>query len=227
MIHQTARLRCFVSAGEMFVHEDGTFEIAPLSLWRRKGGGFIFRVGRSTYWFDQNGEYDGPEFKLDRDVMTPERQAGFMDALKSCPDNRNHAPADAYFHVEADGWKDETALWPAEDRAKAKFVGAAARPAEQVYEVAATKGRSEHVCLVTQVHDANSGLDVMAVQPTAIGTAALTLATGEKVAVAVVSHGDQAVAFLLDGEHARQLRDALDTYIPNLTPIVSRPDPRH
>jgi hypothetical protein len=219
-LHQTARLLCFVSAGEVFVHEDGSFEIAPLSLWRRKGGGFIFRVGRNTYWFNADGAYDGPEFKLNRDIVPPERQAALIDALNSCPDNRNQAPAEAYFAEDAPGYKDETAVWPKEARKPAP-----PRPQEHVYQV--QKSGQQHNCVLLKLQDAVTGFDLTAVQPTSFDVEPVVLGTGEKMVAMTVRHLDQVIAFLLDGEQAREMRDALDKHLDQLTHVVSREDTRH
>lgn len=104
------RIKPFVSAGEVFLHGDGkTFEILPLSVFP-SGDSTIIRIGRSTYWFQQDGTYDGPEFCA---VGMEERESlALSAALGTCKDNRGRAPDTAYFSEGSPGYRRETALWP-------------------------------------------------------------------------------------------------------------------
>jgi len=104
-------LKQFVSAGEVFLHGDGkTFEILPVSLFRN-GDKTILRVGRSTYWFDEDGTFDGVRFSL-ADGTDPKDAMALANAIGTCPDNRGRAPETSFFSEEMDEHKDEIALWP-------------------------------------------------------------------------------------------------------------------
>jgi hypothetical protein len=115
------RIKPFVSSGDVFVRGDGRdFEIVPISFFPDKDGWSIFRVGRTTYWFNADGEYDGPEFAClgDRAMVTD-----IGEALGLCKHNRGKAPTYSYFAPDTRGYAAETALWPKEgiEAAKKQF----------------------------------------------------------------------------------------------------------
>jgi hypothetical protein len=118
------RIKPFVSAGEVFVPGSGRgFEILPLSIFPSSDG-TILRIGRSTYWFDAAGGYDGPEFKCGDGV---DSQA-ISEALGRCKDNRGRAPLDAYFAPNTRGYDNEVALWPSKPELRGPVIVEPSRP---------------------------------------------------------------------------------------------------
>lgn len=106
------KLQPFVSAGEVFLHDDGvSFEVVSLSLFQLDDGFTIFRIGRNTYVFNSDGSYDGPECMPDPDGVD---LGVIVRALETCSQNRNRRPEKAYFNEGSPGWKAETAIWPVE-----------------------------------------------------------------------------------------------------------------
>lgn len=128
---KTLGLKPFVSAGEVFMHEDGeTFEVAPLSLFQLEDGQVVLRIGRNTYWFDPDGNYDGPECVTppvpgassmsDEEIIrrSNRRFKPLMDALTQCKQHRNQRPKMAYFETGTPGYRAETAIWPKQQRTR-------------------------------------------------------------------------------------------------------------
>jgi hypothetical protein len=94
------------------MHGDGrTFEVLPLSVFRLRAGGTVIRIGRTTYWFNENGRYDGPEFQADG-AMPEAEQKLLAEALAAGKHNRDRAPETAYFAEGTPGHASETAIWP-------------------------------------------------------------------------------------------------------------------
>lgn len=110
------RIRPFVSAGEIFVHGDGkTWETLPLSVFP-SGDNTIVRIGRTTYWFREDGAYDGPEAMTKG--MEEAEASSLGEALGRCKHNRGRAPGYAYFAEGSRGHDAETSLWPKKPEAQ-------------------------------------------------------------------------------------------------------------
>lgn len=101
-------LKPFVSAGELFVDTKGNPSLVPLSLFQTESGSIILRVGENTYWFDEDGVYDGPEARF----PSPPDAKHVAALLEESTRNRGRAPAEAYFEPGCPGHDAETALWP-------------------------------------------------------------------------------------------------------------------
>lgn len=106
-----ARLQTFVSSGECFkLPGSDVVHVVPVQLFRTKSG-TILRIGDTTFWFDENGVYDGPEFIFPEGI-TDEQALALAEKLDAAVKNRNRAPEKAYFNVDSDGHDAEVAEWP-------------------------------------------------------------------------------------------------------------------
>jgi hypothetical protein len=105
------RIKTFVSRGEVFMHEDGTFEVAPFQVFRSSSGGVCIRIGRNCYFFSKDGSYDGPECKPPPTVDID----GLRAALQACTKNRGRRPAEPYFQQGSPGFMAEVKSWPSDD----------------------------------------------------------------------------------------------------------------
>ena len=119
----------FVSAGEVYLRQDGEVELVPLQFFR-SGKHTIFRIGNTTYWFDENGKFDGPE--VHASALTQEQNQKLQAALLESADKVGKRPEEAYFGEGSPGHAAEVAGWP-----KEKDVPQA-RPEEVVYRVGET-----------------------------------------------------------------------------------------
>lgn len=109
---RVARLQTFVSAGECIkLPGSDVVHMVPMQLFRTKGGGTILRIGDTTFWFDENGVYDGPEFVFPKGV-TDEQAEAIAEMLDAAVKNRNRAPEKAYFDHGCDGRDAEVEGWP-------------------------------------------------------------------------------------------------------------------
>jgi len=110
---KTCRLQTFVSAGEVFkLPGSNELHILPMQLMRMRSGMTVLRIGDMTYWFDENGEYDGPEMVFP-DGISDEKAEEVRVALERCRNRRDTRPASAYFHEGCDGYDAEVGAWPA------------------------------------------------------------------------------------------------------------------
>lgn len=103
-----------VSAGEAFMREDGTVEMVPMQVFRLKDGRFVFRLGRTTFWFDEDGTYDGVEFAAGGLGISAGSETAWIieTALNDGKKNRGKPPGCPYFEEGSPGWKAEVAGWP-------------------------------------------------------------------------------------------------------------------
>jgi len=110
------RLQPFVSAGETIVRKDGTMEVVSMQLFPRSGGGAILRIGDSTFWFNDDGSYDGPEHSFPNRRLTEIEALEMSELLEGCKESRGLAPESPYFEPGTEGWRNEIAGWPPEAR---------------------------------------------------------------------------------------------------------------
>jgi hypothetical protein len=111
-VNRPIHLKPFVSSGEVFlVPGEATPIIVPMQLFQTSGGAVVLRIGDTTYWFDANGKYDGPEMNV-RAVPTPEKIAEIAQLLDDCVPNKGQAPATSYFGPGCPGYDAEVAGWP-------------------------------------------------------------------------------------------------------------------
>ena len=103
---KTIRLQPFVSAGEVIARNDGTFEIVPMQIFR-SGDNVILRIGHSTFWFDKDGRYDGPEMNS----VLPEQLEEVSLMLKQCMTNKGKSPENSYFKEGTEGHHNEIKTW--------------------------------------------------------------------------------------------------------------------
>ena len=104
------KVKSTLSSGEIFMHEDGTFEVAPFQVFRSASGGTCIRIGRNCFYFRKDGTYDGPECKPTSATDVEELQA----ALRQCKSNRGQRPDEPYFQPNSDGFMAEVKAWPSE-----------------------------------------------------------------------------------------------------------------
>jgi hypothetical protein len=91
-------------------------EVVPMQLFALSGGGYCLRIGNSSYWFDRDGSYDGPEHNFPGKSLTPEEAMEVEALLDGCQQTRHEAPETPYFDRGTKGWEAEIAGWPAEGR---------------------------------------------------------------------------------------------------------------
>ena len=104
------RIKSVVSSGEIFMHEDGSVELAPFQVFRMEDGGVCIRIGRTCYFFFKDGTYDGPECKPPKNC---DHQA-IADTLQESLKNRGRRPAEPYFEQGSPGFLSEIKSWPDE-----------------------------------------------------------------------------------------------------------------
>jgi hypothetical protein len=110
------RLQPFVSAGETILRKDGSMEVVPMQLFPRRGGGAILRIGDSTFWFNDDGSYDGPEHSFPNRRLTEIEAMEISKLLEGCKESRGLAPERPYFEPGTEGWRNELEGWPPEAR---------------------------------------------------------------------------------------------------------------
>lgn len=100
-----------MSKGVVVVHEDGTFELAPMQVWRNNKGSTVIRLGRNTFFFNEDGTYDGSEHKAGPfPAESPEAKA-ITEALEVAGKSKGLAPEDPYYQPGTPGWQRETQAW--------------------------------------------------------------------------------------------------------------------
>ena len=104
------QLKAFVSRGEPVLREDGTMDMVPVQLIDKGDGRSILRVGNTTFWFDEHGNYDGTEHAFPRRPPDAE-MARITDMLEQSPGNRGFAPETPYFQPGSKGYRDEVRGW--------------------------------------------------------------------------------------------------------------------
>lgn len=106
---ENIKLQPFVSRGEPVMRNNGDVEMVPVQLFVGSAGGYIFRIGQTTLWFNQEGVYDGTEHKMpDHDTL---EESGLEEMLLLSAKNRGFAPAQPYFQPGDPGYEAETAGW--------------------------------------------------------------------------------------------------------------------
>lgn len=101
-----------VNSGIVLMHEDGTFEMAPLQVFRASNGKTVIRIGNNTLWFSENGTFDGSECKMPGQGLPIEKAAALQAAFEVQGSNAGQAPAEAYFEEGSAGFQREAAGWP-------------------------------------------------------------------------------------------------------------------
>lgn len=93
------RLKPVTSKGEVFVLPSGEVALLPFEVipWTNNPGGVIIRVGETTYWFDPDGNYDGPEMRLPLESRNEHTEAKVNALLDQGKDNRGKPPDNSYF----------------------------------------------------------------------------------------------------------------------------------
>lgn len=113
----------FCRSAEPFVHEDGTVELAPFQVFRSPNGGTVMRLGRNTYWFDEQGRYTGCECGIADLVLATPRvveveaiqrayEVSHTDATRRVPPAPYFLPGtdrDEFVRAERAGWPKEPA----------------------------------------------------------------------------------------------------------------------
>lgn len=96
------RLRPVTSRGEVFVLPDGAVTLLPFEVlpWTNQPGGVIIRIGETTYWFDPDGRYDGPEMRLPPGSRNEHAEAKVNALLTEGRKNRGKPPERSYFDLE-------------------------------------------------------------------------------------------------------------------------------
>ena len=104
---QTMKILPMMHRGVALVHDDGvTIEMAPMQIWRQKNGTTVLRLGRNTFYFNDDGTYDGSEHAMN--AGSPQLE----EALKISAENRGLAPDTPYFPPGSPGHAEETRAWP-------------------------------------------------------------------------------------------------------------------
>lgn len=94
------------------MHEDGTFEMAPMQIFRLpKTGMTVLRLGRNAFFFDKDGHYDGSECKLP-DETSIEDTEEIRKAFERAALNHGRVPAEPYFRPERGEAEVEQSGWP-------------------------------------------------------------------------------------------------------------------
>jgi hypothetical protein len=102
-----------VSAGIVFMHEDGKFEMTPFQIFPLKTGGSCIRIGRNAIYFNEDGSFDGTECAPPRSaVETNEKLDALGEGFQRSGENRGLAPATTYFGEGSPGYEAEVAGWP-------------------------------------------------------------------------------------------------------------------
>ena len=104
-----------VSSGEAVLRTDGSVEVVPFQVLRTPGGRTVIRIGRTTFWFTEKGEFDGPEHLMSG--LTNEQKQTVLQTLEDTKRNRGRAPAEPYFQPGTQASQAELAGWPKEDPA--------------------------------------------------------------------------------------------------------------
>jgi hypothetical protein len=99
-----------MSRGVVLVHEDGTFEMAPMQVWRSGSGQTVIRLGNNAYFFQDSGKYDGSEHRI---VEGSDLDKALPVALAESSANKGLAPEVAYYPEGTPGHARETSAWPA------------------------------------------------------------------------------------------------------------------
>lgn len=101
-----------VSSGVVLMHEDGSFEMAPLQVFRSATGQTVIRLGNNALFFKEDGSFDGNECKIPGGGVPVEQAAALQGAFHEQGKNTGKAPAEAYFQEGSRGWDREVAGWP-------------------------------------------------------------------------------------------------------------------
>jgi len=95
---QVGGLMGIVSQGEVFMGPDGKLQVLPFEVIPFDDGWLVIRIGRTTYWFNDKGEYDGVETKPPDGMMSDEvYERELLTLLKRCRENRGKLPEEPYF----------------------------------------------------------------------------------------------------------------------------------
>lgn len=97
---QIGGLKAFMSAGEVFMMNDQKPIFMPLEVIPLADGWLVLRIGRTTYCFDADGEYDGVEVLHDMKDELFERE--LLSMLKASRNNRGKPALPPYFDGKND-----------------------------------------------------------------------------------------------------------------------------
>ncbi len=125
------KINPMMNAGIVLMHNDGTFELAPLQVFESASGSTVIRIGNNALFFTPDGEFDGFECHVPKDMSLSDSYGQRLtEAFIVQGANKGKAPAEPYFEPGSNGWKKEVAAWdePA-DPEKKGFVYLAKGPA--------------------------------------------------------------------------------------------------
>lgn len=91
----------------VWLHEDGTFEMAPLQVFRERDGGTAIRIGRNLLLFREDGTLAGTEAKAGDDVDVD----AMVQAYERQGEGRGLPPEESYYHPSTPGYETETRAW--------------------------------------------------------------------------------------------------------------------
>lgn len=107
-----------MSKGIVLMHEDGSFEMAPLQVFRfTKNGWTAIRVGRNMLFFHADGVFDGTECYPPRGLEIDSEEAEELKkAFHTQGKNQGLPPEEPYFQPGSSGYTDETRAWSSKEK---------------------------------------------------------------------------------------------------------------